>query len=68
MEVLATKAPGLIHICSNCRALLGFTTGDIYQSRYIYCPLCKSKELTNLDLSYNGVVKNGDKQVAGAST
>lgn len=59
MTVLYNKFPGSIHICSNCGALLKYTTQDIYENCYIYCPLCKSREKCAMDLSYDGVIKNG---------
>ena len=55
MMVLTKTYPGFIHICSNCGALLQFNAADIYENKWIYCPICRSKEDCQLDKSYNGV-------------
>ena len=43
MTVYSKSYPGLLHICKSCYALLGYSAADIYEKKYIYCPLCKEK-------------------------
>lgn len=50
MFVLSQKYPGLIAICPQCGALLAYTVEDIYENKYIYCPLCKEKIETKVVL------------------
>jgi hypothetical protein len=61
MNVLAKRCPGLLHVCSDCGALLSYTIDDIYENQFIYCPICKCRQKTNLDLSYDGVVVIRDR-------
>lgn len=62
MQLLAAK-PGLIHFCECCGALLSYTIDDIYENKYIYCPICKTRQPCNLDLSYDGVVVIRDSKI-----
>ena len=57
MKVLSPHFSGSLQSCTNCRALLAYRPSDIYESKYIYCPQCKTKIETHMDLSYDGVVK-----------
>lgn len=57
MIVLSQKFVGTPIECPNCYALLAYKLNDVYQNKYVYCPLCRTKILTNLDLSYDGVVE-----------
>lgn len=60
MRVLSPTFPGSIHICEECNAVLAYSTQDIYENHFIYCPLCKTKQKCNLDLNYNGVINNAN--------
>lgn len=57
MIILSKKCVGLIQECPTCGAVLAYDTKDVYENKYVYCPICKTKILTSLDLSYNGVIK-----------
>lgn len=59
MVVLAKRKPAFVQECSGCFALLGYNIPDIYQNKYVYCPVCRTKLTTNIDLSYDGVIKDG---------
>ena len=39
MTVYSQKFPGLVQICPECGALLGYNSKDIYENTYIYCPI-----------------------------
>ena len=65
MKVLAPKTPSFVISCPACDALLGFNFGDIYENRYVYCPVCREKILTKIDLGYNGVVRMDDGATSG---
>ena len=44
MTVLSQRYPGITTKCTNCVALLGIDPHqDIYENRYVYCPICKEK-------------------------
>ena len=62
MKVLVQKAPAFLEICPSCQALLSFYFGDIYENKYIYCPICHEKIKTRIDLAYNGIVKLNDSE------
>lgn len=54
MKVLSQTFCGSIAFCE-CGAVLAYGPQDIYQNKYIYCPICKTKLLTAMDLSYDGL-------------
>lgn len=58
MQVLSPKKLAFVHECINCGALLTYQIEDIYENCYIYCPVCRTKQKSALDLSYDGVVKD----------
>lgn len=58
MRVISPKPLASLHNCINCGALLQYERQDIYQNKYIYCPICKTKQECACDLSYDGVIKN----------
>ena len=57
MNVIYPKCAGHIHICSSCGAILQYALTDIYEGKYIYCPVCKEKQECALQLNYDGVVR-----------
>lgn len=59
--VLSQKCVGKIQECPECGAVFAYDWGDIYQDKYLYCPVCKTKILSRLDLSYDGVIKEEKK-------
>ena len=59
MKVLSQKPIACIQECINCHCILGYNLTDIYENKYIYCPLCKTKQECACDLSYDGVIKDG---------
>ena len=63
VKVILPKTPAFLHMCSNCYALLTYSTNDIYEKHFIYCPVCKSKEQVLFELDYDGVVKS-EKQTS----
>jgi len=58
VQVILKNRPAFLWTCSNCNALLTYQTNDIYESHFIYCPICKSKEHVLFELNYDGVIKN----------
>ena len=58
MRVLSKKPVACLKECQECHAILAFGLEDIYENKYIYCPLCRTKQLSNCDLSYDGVIKD----------
>lgn len=58
MRVLSPKPVAMTHECQYCHAFLAFNIQDIYENKYIYCPLCKTKQECACDLSYDGVIKD----------
>lgn len=61
MQILSTKYIGFVKICDTCGALLAYKPTDIYEGKYIYCPICKSKLGAQIDLGYEGVINNADE-------
>lgn len=44
MIVLSTQYPGITIQCPNCSALLAIDPHkDIYENKYVYCPICREK-------------------------
>ena len=43
MQVLSNGWCGRILVCAQCYSLLAFNEKDIYDKKYVYCPLCKNK-------------------------
>ena len=65
MQILAKRTPAMMLSCPECRVLFAYNFGDIYQNKYVYCPVCRTKITTPIDLGYDGVVKqngNNDKK------
>lgn len=58
MKVICKVPLASIHTCVNCGALLYYGLEDIYENKYIYCPICKTKQECACDLSYDGVIKD----------
>lgn len=63
MKILSRSFPGSLQLCPECQALLAFMPTDIYENKYIYCPICRTKIETNMDLSYDAEVKKDDSAV-----
>lgn len=57
MLLLSKKCVGKIDECPNCGAVFAYDVEDIYENKYLYCPQCRTKILSRLDLSYDGVIK-----------
>ena len=58
MKILSPTYPGSIFICSDCNCLFSYNQNDIYENQFVYCPVCHIRQRVNLDLSYNGEIKN----------
>ena len=43
MTVLSKKFPGFLKVCEECGAVLAYVPADIYENRFIYCPICRYK-------------------------
>ena len=52
MIVLSDKFVGLLHVCSQCGAVLAYKGEDVYVNGCIYCPVCHSMEKCNMEV-YN---------------
>ena len=55
ITVLSQKYPGSLLFCQECHALLAFKAADLYEGKYIYCPVCRAKNETKI---VDGVIKN----------
>lgn len=58
MKVLAIKY-GLVQACQNCHALLSYNAADIYEGKYIYCPVCKQRN--EVTMVTGNIKKESDK-------
>ena len=64
--VLSNKFVGCIHQCE-CGAVLAYTPADINENCFIYCPVCRTRQKTSMDLGYDGVIKeqkNGESNIS----
>ena len=61
MTVYSQKFPGLVQICPECGALLGYNSKDIYENTYIYCPICRTKINIHMEEAKE-IVKDDGKQ------
>ena len=43
MIIYSQSYPGLHLICTNCGCLFGFSVQEIYEDKYVYCPICREK-------------------------
>ena len=43
MQVLSNGYCGRTLICAQCYSLLAYNDKDIYDKKYVYCPICKEK-------------------------
>lgn len=50
MMVVSPKFIGNLHVCEKCGAMLKISPEDIYEQKYIYCPVCKEKQESSLVL------------------
>lgn len=68
MQVIYPKCAGLVHICKFCGAILKYEPQDIFEGKYIYCPLCKEKQECALQLNYDGLVELVPEKVEEGKT
>ena len=57
MIVLSPKPVLLLHVCEFCGAVLSYDENDIYEDKYIYCPVCSTKQECALQKTYDGGVQ-----------
>lgn len=43
VEVITQKYPGFVVICEGCGRLLAYKREDMYEGKFVYCPICKYK-------------------------
>ena len=55
MRVLSQTFCGSILECKGCHAILAYGPADIYQDCYVFCPICKEKNMAAMSLSYDGL-------------
>lgn len=48
MKILAQRY-GLLLACQNCHALLSYNAADVYEGKYVYCPICKEKNRVDIE-------------------
>ena len=48
MKVLAQRY-GLLLVCQNCHTLLSYKAVDVYEGKYVYCPVCNEKNRVNIE-------------------
>lgn len=58
MIVVSQKFLGLTCCCSQCGILFSFKKEDVFENKWVYCPVCRAKNDAMVDYSYNGVVKD----------
>ena len=60
MKVLSPTYPGITLICENCYCLLAIDPHkDIYENKYIYCPLCNAKNEVGIhEVEWRPAVEN----------
>ena len=61
MKILSPTYPGSILICSDCGCLFAYNQSDLYENQFVYCPVCHIRQRANLNLNYEGEVKNESK-------
>lgn len=61
MYALTKGYAGLVCCCGECGILFSFAAKDVYENKWVYCPVCRAKNDAMIDLSYNGVVKDYGK-------
>lgn len=59
MIILSTYYCGSIHQCE-CGAVLGYSPKDVNEGSFIYCPVCHVRQKTNMNLNYDGLVKENE--------
>lgn len=59
MIVYSKTYPGPIVICEECGCLFGYDPhSEIYEEKYVYCPLCKHKTISGIrDASWEYAIK-----------
>lgn len=62
IQVICPKCVGLIHSCTWCGAIFKYEMEDVYEKKYIYCPICKEKQECALQIKYNGIIKEKDEK------
>lgn len=50
MKILSQTYPGSIKICRECGCLFSFLPSDIYEKHWLYCPICKTRMESPMDL------------------
>lgn len=48
MIIFSQHYPGLHMVCTNCGCLFGYSSQEIYENKYVYCPSCREKLETNV--------------------
>ncbi len=43
MRTLSEVFAGLVRVCDKCGAVLAYGAHDVYENKYIYCPVCRAK-------------------------
>lgn len=57
MKIISKRPIAFMQNCT-CGCVFSYEITDIYQNKYVYCPLCRTKLTSNCDLSYDGVIKD----------
>ena len=61
MKLLNQYYRGLICRCPNCFAILGYGPEDVHKNSYVTCPSCNFEILTKMQLDYDGVIREENK-------
>lgn len=61
MILLSNYYRGLVCRCNACGALLGYGPEDVFNNSYVKCPQCGFKILTKMQLDYDGVIREENK-------
>ena len=61
MVILSNYYRGLVCRCNACGALLGYGPEDVFDNSYVKCPQCGFKILTKMQLDYDGVIREENK-------
>ena len=61
MIILSKRYFGLICRCNKCGTIIGYQPSDIHSNSYVTCPNCGFEILTKMQLNYDGIVREENK-------
>ena len=67
MVILSTRYYGQICRCNACGCIIGYNPNDMIEGHYLKCPQCSFKIWINMDLNYDGIIREETKNDAVVS-